>query len=200
MKKLLTILLLFTSFAVAEIATIDMNTTFLKYHRTIKAEKKMREQLKLIETRAAEMKRKYDAEVASFEKLMRESTDITIDKETRKIKKELADEKKTEIIRTEKTMRAFNTDAKELLRKQHDGSREEILKEIKDVIKALAIKNNYDIVLDNSGKTSNLIPAIIVSGSKTDITQDILKTLNKGHEQFIADWEREKNGKPQPKK
>lgn len=92
----------------------------------------------------------------------------------------------------EKTMRSFNKDARGLLSKQHNQSRADILEEIKKVISMISKNKDYDFVLDSSGKTSNLIPVIIYNKGSFDITDEVLKVLNKGHEKEVADWEKEK--------
>ena len=92
----------------------------------------------------------------------------------------------------ESLMKSFNKDSKKRLKDMHDKWRSKVLKEIVEVIKAIAKKNDYDVVLDSSGKTTLLTPVIMVSSQKNDITEDVLKVINKGHEQFIADWERGK--------
>ena len=60
--------------------------------------------------------------------------------------------------------------------------------------------DNADMVLDTSGKTSNLIPTIIYSKGGNDLTDEVVAILNKGHEQEVADWEKEKAAKLAEKK
>jgi Skp family chaperone for outer membrane proteins len=200
MKLIITILICLCTFSNAEkIASIDMNKTFLDYYKTIKSEMKMREQLKIIEERATEMKQTYDNNIKEYKKLNQESSDISFSKEKRAQKKEEGELKKREILILENNMKGFNIDAKKMMRKQHNDSRASILKEIQDVVKTISEKNDYDMVLDSSGKTANQIPAIISSSNKFDITEETLKVLNKGQEQFIQDWKMKKSKRPAKK-
>ena len=76
MKKLLSLLSIvaFTLSAQAQkTATINMDQTFLKYYKTINAEKRLKKQVRLMEDRAVQMEKKHKATVAAYEKLITES-------------------------------------------------------------------------------------------------------------------------------
>ena len=64
----------------------------------------------------------------------------------------------------------------------------------------VAKNKDFDIVLDTSGKTSNLIPTIVYSKGGNDLTDEVVVILNKGHEKEVADWEKEKAAKIAEKK
>ena len=198
MKKLLLLISLvaFTAASQAQnTATIDMDQTFLKYYKTIHAEKRLKQQVKLIEDRAVQMEKKHKTTIAAYEKLVAESASVLLSEDTRKKKKEDAEAKGAEIRMLEKTMRSFNKDAKGQLSQQHNQSRGLILDEIKKVIEMVAKNKNYDMVLDTSGKTSNLIPTIIFTNGKNDLTDEVIAILNKGHEKEVEEWEKEKASK-----
>lgn len=55
-----------------------------------------------------------------------------------------------------------------------------ILDEIYTEIKQYAILKGYNLVFDKSGKTLNTIPAIIYSSPQFDISNEVLKRLNRG--------------------
>jgi Skp family chaperone for outer membrane proteins len=66
-----------------------------------------------------------------------------------------------------------------MLDQQTQRMRQGILKEIKDVILKESRDSGYAMVLDKSGNTANGEPAVIYSQEALDITEDILKILNK---------------------
>ena len=57
--------------------------------------------------------------------------------------------------------------------------RQSILKEINDVIAKEAKDAGYTLVLDKSGNTDKGVPTIIFSQESLDITEEIIKVLNK---------------------
>ena len=181
-------------------STINMDSTFLKYYKTIAAEKKLKKQVRIMEDRAAEMERRHKTIVAEYQKLLQESSSVLLSKEARDSKKEEAENKGGEIKTIERTMRSFNKDARGMLAKQHNDSRTDILKEIQKVIEMIAKNKNVDLVLDTSGKTSNLIPSVVYNKGNSDITDEVLTILNKGHEKEVEEYEKEKSAKKAEKK
>ena len=181
-------------------ATINMDSTFLKYYKTIAAEKKLKKQVRIMEDRAAEMERRHKTIVAEYQKLLKESSSVLLSDQARGEKKEEAENKAGEIKTIERTMRSFNKDARGMLAKQHNDSRTDILKEIQKVIEMIAKNKNVDMVLDTSGKTSNLIPSVVYNKGDNDITDEVLTILNKGHEKEVEEYEKEKAAKKTEKK
>jgi Skp family chaperone for outer membrane proteins len=189
MKLVTSILLILTAFASAQkIASIDMKTTFLEFHKTIRFEVKMQEQKTIIEKHAAGLKKQYDSDILAYQKLQAEAAKISLSKEIRKAKSLDAMNKKSDIMNLKKDMESFMIDAKQLLRKQHNESRKTVLAEIQTIVEMVAKKNNYDLILDTSGKTSNLISIIVRSEKTADITAQTLSALNTGQEEFIREW------------
>ncbi|MCM8527743.1 MAG: OmpH family outer membrane protein [Lentisphaeraceae bacterium] len=178
-----------------KIATIDMDRTFLDYYKTIGAEKKLKKQVRIMEDRAAEMERRHKTIVAEYQKLLNESSSVLLSEEARAQKKEEAENKAGEIKTIERTMRSFNKDARGMLAKQHNDSRQDILEEIKKVIEMIAKNKTVDLVLDTSGKTSNLISGVVYNKGNNDITEEVLSILNKGHEKEVEEYKKEKSSK-----
>lgn len=202
MKNLLFLIAfgLCTALSAQKIATIDMDSTFLKYYKTIAAEKKLKKQVRIMEDRAVEMERRHKTIVADYQKLLKESSSVLLSDEARKKKKEESENKEAEIKTIERTMRSFNKDARGMLAKQHNDSRSDILKEIQKVIEMIAKNKGADLVLDTSGKTSNLISSVVYNKGNNDITEEVLSILNKGHEKEVEEYEKEKEAKKSEKK
>jgi Skp family chaperone for outer membrane proteins len=57
--------------------------------------------------------------------------------------------------------------------------RETILKEINQVIQYEARKAGYTYIFDKSGNTLNGVPGLVFSEDSTDISDQIIKILNK---------------------
>ncbi len=187
------VLLAFCSTLSAQkIGTIDMDKTFLKYYKTIAAEKKLKSQVKNLEDRAAQMERKHKELISEYQQLLKDGESVLLSEEVRKKKREEAETKQAEIQSLERTMRNFNKDARGMLADQHNGSRGDILKEIQGVIDLIAKNKSLDLVLDTSGKTSNLISGVVYNKGTNDITNEVIAILNKGHEKEVEDHEKEK--------
>ena len=202
MKKLIFILLVaISSLASAQsIATVDMDKAFRKYYKTIHAEKSLKKQVTIMEDRAIEMERRHKSLRAEYEALRKESLSILLSEEARLQKKNNASQKQEEIRKIQGFMRSFNKSAQGVLAKQHNTSRQEILKEIKGAVQLVSSNRNFDLILDISGKTSNLIPCVVYSKKELEITSTVLAILNKGQEDVVAAWEAEQKKKVEEKK
>lgn len=202
MKKLIFILLVaISSLASAQsIATVDMDKAFRKYYKTIHAEKSLKKQVTIMEDRAIEMERRHKSLSAEYEALRKESLSILLSEEARLQKKNNASQKQEEIRKIQGFMRSFNKNAQGVLAKQHNTSRQEILKEIKGAVQLVSSNRNFDLILDISGKTSNLIPCVVYSKKELEITSTVLAILNKGQEDVVAAWEAEQKKKVEEKK
>ncbi|MCM8542537.1 MAG: OmpH family outer membrane protein [Lentisphaeraceae bacterium] len=183
-----------------KIATINMDKTFLDYYKTIAAEKKLKKQVRIMEDRAGEMERRHKTIVAEYQKLLNESSSVLLSEQARGQKKDEAENKAGEIKTIERTMRSFNKDARGMLAKQHNDSRTGILDEIKKVIEMIAKNKAVDLVMDTSGKTSNLISAVVYNKGNNDITEEVLTILNKGHEKEVEEYKKEKSAKKDEEK
>lgn len=172
-----------------------MDKTFLDYYKTIAAEKKLKKQVRIMEDRAVEMEKRHKALIAEYQQLLKDSASVIIKESAREEKKAEAENKAAEIKRIEQTMRSFNKDARGMLAKQHNDSRADILDEIKKVVEMIAKNKSAELVLDTSGKTSNLISSVVYNKGSNDITEEVLSILNKGHEKEVEDYKKEKTAK-----
>ena len=183
-----------------KISTINMDQCFLKYFETINAEKILKKQVSLMEDRANNLKKNRQAAIAVYENAIKESTNPINSDEAIKNYKEKAVQKKYEVQSIEREMRTFNKEARDRLAKQHNESRTRILAKIKKVITHIAESKKLDVILDTSGKTSNLISGVVYSNGSMDITKEVISILNKGHEAEVEKWEAAKKVKVSEKK
>jgi Skp family chaperone for outer membrane proteins len=56
--------------------------------------------------------------------------------------------------------------------------RDNILREIREVVSAKAKSAGYTMVFDTAGQTVNMTPLILYTNGENDITDDILKSIN----------------------
>lgn len=184
MKKItLLVSLYFCSLMSAQhVATIDMDKAFTHYYKTIASEKSLNKQVELIKEQVTQMNTRYNKATADLQELMKESTSILLSESAREKKKIEAQNKESEIKTIGIALQTFSKEKKLDIENQQKNTRDEIVNEIKKVVELIAKTKNTELVLDTSGKTSNLISAVIYIQSNRDITEDVLKVLNKGHE------------------
>ncbi len=77
-------------------------------------------------------------------------------------------------------MEQFVKDRGKQLSELENKQREEIIKEITQEVKRRAALDGYTLVLDRSGRTTNNISAVVFYQNTLDITEAVLRELNRG--------------------
>lgn len=161
------------------IVTVDLNRVFNEYYKTPASTAKLKET-------AETFNKEQDELLAQFRKLSDELAKLQEDQEkpeyteeVRAQKRKLVRDKLDQIKAKEQEVQNYRRSHAEILQQQQERVRQGIIKEIQEVIAKEARDLGYLYVLDKSGATFNRIPTIIYSQDSLDITEDILKVLNK---------------------
>src|SRR2546421_11901260 len=186
MKKLLSIALasalVFPAAAFAQafkIGTVDMQRAFKEYSKTKDAE------VKINEAKNA-AKKEYDDRAESYKKALDEINNLNKQLESAATsadaKTKLAkdrDDKITNIKNMEREINEFRQTRERQLQEQAMRMRENIVKEITDVIMERVKSSNYDLVFDKSGPSMNGVNVVLHSKDSMDFTTDVITALNK---------------------
>ncbi|MEI6084887.1 MAG: OmpH family outer membrane protein [Verrucomicrobiota bacterium] len=163
----------------ARIVTIDLNRVFNEYYKTPVASAKLKDQ-------AEQYNKEHEDLMATYRKLVDELSKLREDQdkpeytaEVREQKKKAVNDKLTETQKGQRDIEEFRTTHRQMLDQQTQRMRQGILKEVRDIIQKESRDAGYSLVFDKSGNTANGEPSIIFSQEALDITEDILKILNK---------------------
>lgn len=163
-----------------KIAVVDMDTVFQDYYKTKQTDAVLKQKQGIYQAWAkklGESRLKLEEEF----KILRDAAQNIAYSSAEREKKRLAAQKKYQEFKKkeaelEQYVQQKSREYKQLLKKMHKN----ILDEIYIEIKQYAILKGYNLVFDKSGKTLNTIPAIIYSSPQFDISDEILKRLNRG--------------------
>ncbi|MDD5728321.1 MAG: OmpH family outer membrane protein [Victivallales bacterium] len=176
--------------AAPKLALIDMDMVFHEYYKTKETDAVLRQKQGIYQAWAkklGESKLKLEEE---FKILRDASQNIAYSSAEREKKRLAAQNKYQELKKKEAELEQYveqkSREYKELLQKMY----KKILEEIYTEIKRYAVLKGYTMVMDKSGKSLNTVPVIIYNSPQLDITQDILKRLNRG--QPVVDGEEAK--------
>jgi outer membrane protein len=89
------------------------------------------------------------------------------------------DEKIANIKNMEREINEFRQTRERQLQEQAMRMRENIVKEITDVIMERVKSNGYDMVFDKSGQSMNGVNVVMHSKDSMDFTTDVITALNK---------------------
>jgi len=162
-----------------KVGTVDMNRAFKEYNKTKDSEKKINEA-------KDSAKKEYDDRAENYKKALDEinklnqqldSPALSADKKTSMAKER--DDKIANIKNMEREINEFRQTRERQLQEQAMRMRENIVKEITDVIMERVKSSGYDLVFDKSGPSMNGVNVVIHSKDSMDFTTEVITALNK---------------------
>ena len=182
MKKWIFAVLAGAAFALCgadRIATVDMEKIFREYYKSRIAEDAIKQQ--------AESYRSY---LVKQQEELKELQKKMLDKHANSLNAALSEEdKRIAAAEAAKAQTEFNEKKAEIelyvegrsadMRELESRKRAEIIAEIKQEISRRAVAEGFDFVLDISGKTTNDLPAVIVFPEGRDISEAVIRELNR---------------------
>ena len=162
-----------------DIATVDMQELFKQYYRTNEAQKTINSERANIQKENNERLSRIRELEDNLGLLRKQIEDTT-----------LSESKRQELIKEHKSKLnegvALDRERREFLQRRNQALNEKmvqrmkgILEEIRKLVEEQAKVGDYDYVFDKSGMSTSQVPFLLYTKDATDITADLLKTLNK---------------------
>lgn len=180
--------------------TIDLNKVFNEYYKTPTASSKLKDTAEQYNKEHDEMVAQYRKQVDELNKLREEQDKTEFTQEMRDQKKKAFQEKLAETQKTQRDIEEFRNSHRQILDQQQQRMRQGIIKEITDVVTKESRDAGYSFVFDKSGNSLNQIPVLVYSQDAIEITDDIIKILNKNKPADAPKPEEKKSDKPADKK
>src|SRR2546423_5886568 len=156
-----------------KVGTVDMNRAFKEFNKTKDSEKK-------INDAKDAAKKEYDDRAENYKKALDEinklnqqldSPALSQDKKTSMAKER--DEKIANIKNMEREINDFRQTRERQLQEQAMRMRENLVKEISDVIMERVKSRNFDLVFDKLGQSTNFIRVLMYSKDTMDFTTGV---------------------------
>jgi len=161
------------------IVTVDLNKVFNAYYKTPIATAKLKETIDSYRKEHDDMFADYKKQIDELSKLRDEQDKPEYTAEVREQKRKAVAEKLAETQKLQRDIEEYDANHRKILEEQSQRMRQTIVKEITDVVNKEARDQGYQLVLDKSGSTINGVPMVVFSLDTMDITDDIVKILNK---------------------
>ena len=162
-----------------QIVTIDLNKVFNDYYKTPIATTKLKDTVDSYKKEHDDMVANYKKQIDELNKLREEQDKTEYTGEVRAQKGKAVTEKLAETQKLQRDIEEYDNSHQNILKEQTQRMRQSIVKEISDVVANEARIQGYQLVLDKSGNTLNGVPPIVFSQDNLDITENIVKILNK---------------------
>ena len=163
-----------------QIVFVDMDRVFSEYHKTRRADARLKEQAEEFSEERNELVQSLRDLEASFNAARQEAQDETLSKEAREEKRTEAEEKLVELREKETEIRQFEESRRNQLDEQRRRIRKRIVDEITEVLERYAERRDLFAIIDSSGQSLNQVPVILYALPEADVTDEVLALLNEG--------------------
>jgi len=164
--------------AQSKIATLDLRKLFDGYWKTRQADTALKTSAADLDKEHKGLLESYTKATEDWKKQMSSANDMAVSTEEREKRKKAAEDKLVELKQLEDNIKQFEAQAKENLDTQRRRMRENVLKEIREVISEVAKSDSIDLVLDTAADSINSTPVVIFTNGASDLTEKVLKKLN----------------------
>lgn len=161
-----------------KIGYVDMNKIFSSYYKTEQAKKRIDEAQGVAQKELQEHVDVFNKNLDAVRKLNEELNKPELSKEAKEKKAKERDEKAEESKRQEKEIVELRSRRLKELQEQAARMRAGIVEEIRKLVNEKVKAEQYDLVLDKSGLSSNGIEMVLYSKDANDFSEDIIKSLN----------------------
>lgn len=189
-KKWIGVLMIFAAATLSaaeplKIAVVDMARVFDDYYKTRIVQSQLEEQQSVYRTHVTAMNEEYNKLQEEYKVLLDAAQNITLKEAERQGKAAEASKKLAEVKQKERDINQYLTEKSRQFKELEDSKRTEITAEILGEVERLATVDGYDIVLDYSGKTTSSLASVVFFKPNLDITDAVLKELNRGNNAVI---------------
>ncbi len=169
-----------------KIGYVDMNRIFNNYYKTEQAKKRVDEAQAVAQKELQDRADVFNKNLSEVKKLNDDISKPELSKDAKEKKTKDRDLKAEDVKRQEKDIMELRQKRLKELQEQAARMRSGIVEEIRKVIADKVKAEQYDLVLDKSGLTSNGIEVVLYSREAADFSDDIIKALNKNKDAAAA--------------
>lgn len=171
----------FTTLAQAaeqKIGLVDLRKVFDGYHRTQEADKKIKDEAESLKRNTESMLEDYKKANEEYKQVIDAANDSALSAEEKQKRQKSAQDKLADIKQLENQIRSVGESSRASLAEKQRRMRDQILKEIREVVVAKAKAAGYTLVLDSAADSVNQTPIVLFTNGDNDLTQEVIKHLN----------------------
>ncbi len=163
--------------AQSRVATVDVKRLFDGYWRTKQAAANLKEQAADMDKERKGFVDDYTKARQDYQKLLDSTADTVISAEERDKRKAAAEKKLLEIRELEQTVQQYDRQATSTMQEKNRRMRDNILRDIREVVNSKAKAGGYALVLDTAAEGINNTPVVMYSSGDSDLTDAVLTQL-----------------------
>lgn len=161
------------------VGQVDLKKIFDGYYKTKSADTSLKAQASDSEKILKGMVDDYQKAREDYKKLVDGVNDPAITTDEKDKRKKNAETKILELQEIERSVQQYRVNTQTVLDERKKRMREDILKQIRDVINDRAKKAGYTLVVDSAAETINQTPVVLYNSGVNDFTDEVLTEINK---------------------
>ncbi len=162
-----------------KLVVVDMAKVYDTHYKTEESNAKFRDTEQKAQEQVEELNKQGQALVDEYKELVEQSKNTVLTTEARAKAEADAQKKMEEIQRKQAEVQNFRNNTQRSLQQRIKTHRDLLLEEISKVVSDLAKQKGATLVIDKSGPTLFGIPSVIYSDPAYDITDEVVKEVNK---------------------
>ncbi|MCL5099314.1 MAG: OmpH family outer membrane protein [Candidatus Omnitrophica bacterium] len=166
--------------AQAKFGTVNLRKVFDNYYKTKQADTQLKERAADFDKQRKEFIDSYQKANEEYKKLLDSTSDQAVSAEERDRRKNSAEAKLRDIKEIEGQINQFDRSARTTLDEQKRRMREQILRQIQEVVTEKAKAAGMTMVWDTASESINNTPILMYTNGENDISDAVLKKLNEG--------------------
>ncbi len=175
---LLAAILTVSANADTKLAIIDLKKVFDGYFKTKLADTQLKERATDAEKVMKGLGDDFQKTNEEYKKLVDSSNDQAVSADERDKRKKAAEGKLVELQEIDKSVTQFRRQTQSTLDEQKRRMRDNILKEIREIVTAQAKAGAFTAVIDIAADSVNQTPVLLYTNGENDITTTVLTALN----------------------
>ncbi len=186
MKKLLLILFVLCAVTVSAAegkrGFVNMEKVFNEYYKTITENIAIETQIKKFNDELELLRNEYANSVNEFRKAQSEAGNELLSADARSAARGKADMLAQRLQQKQSEINNFRQRGSMEIQDKQQAQVEKLVADLTAQVKKYAADNGYTEVMETSGRSTNRVPLFLVYPSEQDITDQVIKVTNAGHE------------------
>lgn len=166
-----------------KIAVVNGSRVLKEYYKTEMADTHIQQQLDDFAAERDKLLAEHRKLKQDFEALRAETQNKALTEDAREKKRELAEDKLSEVIEYENTIREKAASRKKQIETEGRKIHGELAKAVKAAVQGCAAKGGYSLVLESGGLLANGLEPVLYVEPGSDITDEVVRVLNAGRPQ-----------------
>lgn len=162
-----------------KIGVVNLQRCFEEYYKTKQADSMLKEDAEAYNKERQERIGAFTKTSEERNKLLEEIKKPELSEAAKKDKEKESEAKLADLRKMEAAIREYDNVRRQSLKEASDRMRGTIVKEITEQVVKISKSQNFTVVLDSSGASMNGTAILVYSEDRLDITQDVIRELNR---------------------